>query len=318
MRLPVNRLWPLAALLMMSACAGGASVKDVPPPAANGPASDYPMVLGSPFVIEGVTYTPADTLNYDAVGIATVSGEGGSSISAAHRTLPLPSYAEVTSLDSGRTILVRVERRGPMSGNAVVDLSPGAAAQLGLTDTGRVDVRIRRVNPPEVERAALRSGQAAPARMDTPQSLLKVLHRKLDMQLGIASPQPTLPLPEAATLPAPQQAMPAANTAQTPKAALVKPAPGQPMGVPNKPSKEPQVKTASTKGVKSAWYVQIGVFANKANAEAAAAKASAGMNAAGKLWRVRAGPFDSPDKAKQALAKVRSSGYRDARVLRAD
>jgi hypothetical protein len=65
-----------------------------------GPAGDYPMVLGAPFMVDGVTYTPADTMNYDAVGYA--GEDGGEGISGAHHTLPLPSYVEVTALDRAR------------------------------------------------------------------------------------------------------------------------------------------------------------------------------------------------------------------------
>ena len=115
MRLPVNRTWPLAAAILLTACGGGASIKNVPQQAANGPAADYPVVLGDPFTVDGKTFTPVDSLNYDAVGLAVAGSDGGGAISAAHRTLPLPSYAEVTSLGTGRTILVRIERRGPMT-----------------------------------------------------------------------------------------------------------------------------------------------------------------------------------------------------------
>ena len=54
-----------------------------------GPEADYPVAVGAPFVIGGVTYTPADTLNYDAVGYAR-AGSAGSGISGAHHVLPLP------------------------------------------------------------------------------------------------------------------------------------------------------------------------------------------------------------------------------------
>ncbi|MBS0475673.1 MAG: SPOR domain-containing protein [Proteobacteria bacterium] len=335
MRLPVNRTWPLAALALLSACGGGASVKDLPPPAANGPAADYPMVLGTPFTVDGVTYTPADTLNYDAVGLAGISTEGGASVSGSHRTLPLPSYVEVTALDTGKTILVRMERRGPMSGAQLIDLSPGAAAQLGLTGAGRNAVRVRRVNPPEVERAMLRSGQQAPARMDTPRSLLGVLQRKLDQQMGIATPAPVVeptpvpapvstPLPvekPAAKAPMPQPA-PKAEKAKINKPKVDNPKVEKPKAAPAtaapkaaEPTKAAAAEKPAGKGVS---YVQIGTFASKANAEAAAKKAGGSVVAAGKLWRVRTGPHADADKARAALAKARAAGYSDARIQHAD
>ena len=143
---------------------------------SNGPGADFPVVLGEQYAVGNTVYTPADVMNYDAVGYVAVDG-AGAGISAAHHTLPIPSYVEVTSLASGRTILVRVDRRGPMDSNRVISLSQGAAAQLGIGDHDTV--RVRRVNPPEPERAALRAGGAAPERMPTPQPLLAVLTRRL-------------------------------------------------------------------------------------------------------------------------------------------
>src|SRR3546814_10286294 len=99
-------------------------------------------------------------------------------LSAAHKTLPLPSYVEVTALDTGRTILVRVNDRGPMANDRLIDLSRGAAEQLGLAD-GVTGVRVRRVNPPKAERLRLRAGKAVPDRLATPDSLLAILRRKL-------------------------------------------------------------------------------------------------------------------------------------------
>ena len=145
--------------------------------AANGPASDYPVTIGAPYSIGGVSYTPTDVWNYDEVGYIAMDRAGGNTISGSHHTLPLPSYVEVTSLDTGKTILVRIERRGPMNGPELVALSPGAIAQLGASPS--TPVRVRRVNPQEPERAALRAGRAAPDRMDTPMSLVAVLKLKL-------------------------------------------------------------------------------------------------------------------------------------------
>ncbi len=122
-----------------------------------GPAGDYPVVIGEPFTVDGVEYVPADTLNYDQVGYGVQDAAGSAGVSASHRTLPLPSYVEVTSLDTGKTILVRVERRGPMSGNALIALSPDAQAQLG--EPADNAVRVRRVNPVEIASYRAASGQ---------------------------------------------------------------------------------------------------------------------------------------------------------------
>lgn len=145
-----------------------------------GPSGDYPVVLGDPYTIDGKLYTPVDTLSYDEVGYAAMDPSAGPGVTIAHKTLPLPSYVEVTSLDSGKTILARVERRGPQTNDRIVALSPDAQAQLGIADG--TPVRVRRVNPPEVERAELRRRERAPQPMDTPKSLVEVLRRNLPVK----------------------------------------------------------------------------------------------------------------------------------------
>ena len=293
------------------------------------------MVLGPSYVIDGETYTPVDRMNYDAVGHALVGAEGGTAVSAAHRTLPLPSYIEVTALDTGKTILVRVERRGPMSGKSLIELSPGAAAQLGVVGRANAAVRVRRVNPVEPDRAALRSGMAAPARMDTPKALLAVLQRKLDQQEGVITREPAaepVPAMAAATLPpkpegkAKSKAKAPAVAAAAPEKPAAKPEPKPKAPVKTKapvvasatPVATPAVAPASASGAKGSYHVQIGAFSNKANADNAARKSGGAAIAAGKLWRVRSGPFASEADAKAALAKAKGAGYSDARIQRAD
>lgn len=287
MRLPVERVLPLAALTLLAACGGHHGRPERAAPLGRaGPAADYPMVTGEPFAIEGVTYKPVDAMNYDAVGRAMADPQGAAGISAAHKTLPLPSYAEVTSLETGRTILVRVERRGPMVNDRLIALSAGALAQLGAEGRETVPVRVRRVNPPEADRALLRTGQAAPQRMDTPASLLGVLMRKLD----------------------PQAVPPAPPVAQPPVAQPVVASPREPKSVPPTP----------VRAVSRGPIVQVAAFSTKERAEAAAAKLGAAVTHADRFWRVRLGPFASQAEAAAALAKARAAGYSDARIQRAD
>jgi rare lipoprotein A len=309
MRLPVEKSLPLLALTLLAACGGGgAGPEMMSQVATTGPAADYPVVVGPAFAVDGVTYTPADVMNYDAVGYAGIGPEGGMTVSAAHRTLPLPSYVEVTSIESGKTILVRVERRGPMTGKQLIELSPGAAAQLGFAGKASAAVRVRRMNPIEADRAALRSGVAAPARMDTPKSLLTVLQRKLDLQDGVTRPIASVdPEPQATAAALP----PKADSKGKPRAAP-KPKPAAPVAAAPKPA---PVSAAAAKGK---FFVQIGAFSSKANADSAAKKAGGSAVQSGKLWRVRTGPYASEADAKGSLAKARSAGYNDARIQRAD
>ena len=286
MRSPARLLVPIFALTLV-----GAS----PPLVADrlGPAGDYPVTLGNPFTVEGVTYTPVDTMNYDAVGYAA-EGEGAG-IAGAHRTLPYPSYVEVTALDSGHTILVRIDRRGPTAGDALIELTPMARTQLGLLPGQRAAVRVRRVNPPESERALLRTGQQVTPRMDTPAGLLAALKRKLGGTPPAALPQtPALVDLPPATLP---------HQASAPKPAPLAAA------VVGAAEAAPPTHTATT-----GHFVQVGAFSMRDRAEVAARQVGGAVSQAGRLWRVRIGASSTVEAA-AALAKARRAGYADARVL---
>jgi rare lipoprotein A len=283
------------------------------PAETSGPAGDYPVVVGEPFVVDGVTYTPADRLNYDAVGKAVQlrAGEATALISGAHRTLPIPSYVEVTALDSGRTALVRLDQRGPMSGDALVALSPMAWAQLGLPVGSAAPVRVRRVNPPEQERALLRTGQAATLRMDTPPGLLAALRRKLGVEPPVSDLPVTIKPADVATV-VPKPAVP--RKPALPAKPAPKPMPALDYTPPARTSVEPP--PARPAAASDRYYVQIGAFAQRGNADAAARKAGGTLVRAGNLWRVRSGPFSTGTEAQGALAKARAAGYAGARTVR--
>jgi rare lipoprotein A len=339
-----SRLLAAAAAAMLIPAAAHAQA----PATGFGPEGDYPVTIGDPYVVGGVTYSPSDTLNYDAVGYAH-AGIAGSGISGAHHTLPLPCYVEVTSLDSGHTILVRLDRRGPMTGKQLVELSPDAWAQLGLPAGADAPVRVRRVNPPEPERAALRRGNRAPGRMDTPPGLLSALRRKLGIATATTPDEPpsaTLggsPAPHAAAVSAPirpaaappQQpvapvaaakpqpkpepvvahpAPPAKPKAPEPKPPTPKPATPKPEAP--KPAPKPAEPKPEAKAGKS-WAIQVAAFGERAHAEKAAAQVGGKVEPAGKLWRVRI-PVEGEDQARAALAKAKHAGYAGAMILHHD
>ena len=293
MRLSVNHLAPLAALVLLPGCivGGGGATDSVPIAPSNGPAADYPVVIGEPFTIGAITYTPDDKLNYDAVGYASVSDIPDTRVSAAHKTLPLPSYAEVTQLDTGKTILVRIETRGPMVNDQLIELTQGAAIQLGIGPGGNSPVRVRRVNPPESERGLLRSGGEAPLRMDTPAALLNVLKRKLTGHEPLKVPAPD----EQATVP---DAKPASSPIIK---AVVEPKP--------QPAAEPAANQGNI-------VVQIAAFSTKERATKAGKRLGASVSKPGRYWYVRFGPFTSHKNAEAALEKARAAGYSDARIQR--
>ena len=310
-----------------------------------GPESDYPLVVGDAFTVDGKTYVPSDTMNYDAVGYAE-AGEGVDVVTGAHRTLPLPSYVEVTSLTSGKTILVRLTKRGPMAGANLVALSSGAWAQLRLGQGAKAPVRVRRVNPPESERAMLRLGEHAPDRMETPPGLLGVLKRKLgeasvavlsETARGAAASAmapPVVVKPDGAKIAvvdattsqriasrAPNSP-PKAMTAGMTKPGVAATAPVLPKLVaetakvrPDKPAAVAPTQTAPLAG-KGGQSVQIGAFSSEVRATAAAAKIGGRVSQSGKVWRVRLGPFTNRASADRGLAKARAAGYLDARLVR--
>jgi rare lipoprotein A len=120
--------------------------------------------VGTPYVVGGRTYVPEYDPRYKAVGLAswygddftgryTANGEifDMNSISAAHPTMPLPSYARVTNLQNGHSLIVRVNDRGPYARNRVIDLSMRAAQLLGLIRSGTAPVRVEYVGPAPIE-----------------------------------------------------------------------------------------------------------------------------------------------------------------------
>lgn len=272
------------------------------------PAGDYPMVLGDPYSVDGVLYTPADVLNYDVVGFAGI--DDGAGVTIAHRTLPLPSYVEVTSLVTGKTILARVERRGPMIGREFVSLSPAAAAQLG--EGAGAAIRLRRVNPPEKDRAELRAGRAANDRIETPKSLVEVLRRKLPAA-GEASLRATTP-PRLAGLQPVAETKPAPVSRPDDAAAPSSPSIANNDGAASETAQKLAGDSRPEPSVGGQFVIQAAAFSNPDNA-AKAAKALGGyVTTTGKVHRVQTGPFTSRGQADAALAKVRAAGYSDARV----
>jgi rare lipoprotein A len=110
------------------------------------------------YQVGGQWYQPRFFDHYDERGLAswysyppharrTATGEwfDASAMTAAHRTLPLPSMVEVTNLENGRKVRVRVNDRGPFEPGRIIDLSRAAAVRLGFVDEGTAPVRVRLV-----------------------------------------------------------------------------------------------------------------------------------------------------------------------------
>lgn len=275
-------------------------------PAYQSPADVPPAVAAS----TGPRGTSGEQQRYDAVGYAgwygdemgggrTASGQpfNPDAITAAHRTLPLGSFVEITSLDTGRTIIALVNDRGPVGPDREIDLSRGAAQQLGLNGSG--PVRVRLITPPAADQMALRSGRQASARIDAPQSLLAALRRKLPARSAAAAPpvrpatRPVrpLPAPPAATRPAP-------GATYTPPA-TTRPAPPVARPAPN------------TSGL----YVQVVALSNEAKAQALATQLQGRVQRLGSIYRVQIGPYANNALAQRARDDAARRGYGDARIV---
>ncbi len=112
--------------------------------------------IGQPYQIQGTWYYPAEDYQYDETGIAswygtdfhgrrTANGEeyDMNALTAAHRTLPMPSYVRITNLENGRSLIVKVNDRGPFAKGRIVDVSRRGAQLLGFYDTGTARVRVQ-------------------------------------------------------------------------------------------------------------------------------------------------------------------------------
>jgi rare lipoprotein A len=159
------------AAMALAACSAGTSSKSISRYDARTGVSASPRVIwdgrpipkgggrykiGAPYKVSGRWYVPQEDRDYDRVGIAswygadfhgrkTANGEifDMTALAAAHPTLPLPSYACVTNLENGRTILVRINDRGPYANSRIIDLSRQAASVLGFSTQGLARVRVR-------------------------------------------------------------------------------------------------------------------------------------------------------------------------------
>jgi rare lipoprotein A len=139
--------------------------------------------VGAPYTVGGRTYVPAEDPHYRAEGVAswygqdfhgrlTANGEiyDMDGMSAAHATLPMPSYVRVTNLSNMKSVILRVNDRGPYNSDRLIDVSGRAASVLGFYGSGLAPVRVEYVGPAPLEGsndreliATLRQGEPAPA-----------------------------------------------------------------------------------------------------------------------------------------------------------
>lgn len=242
----------------------------------------------------GTSQVQSSEGRYDAVGYAAVQHFGTAAL-VISPNLPVESYAEVTALDSGRTILVRIAETAEAPG-AIAAISEGAARQLGVPADRLVPVRIRAVRPSTEDQAALRSAGAAQPRIDSPPALLRALRLQLP-PITTASNEPLPPPP-----PAPAQPDPIVDVIPHRAPSAVTPLKPRPAPAPT-----------AAKPAQGRYLVQVAALSSSERATALAQKLRGFVKAGGGLYRVQLGPFATKEAAERARAGAVRAGFGDAR-----
>jgi rare lipoprotein A len=306
--------------------------------------------VGSPYRVDGVTYTPmVSSLGYSERGIASWYGDdfhGKASANgecynmyaytAAHKTLPLPTIVRVTNLENNKSIVVKVNDRGPFVRGRIIDLSYAAAQSLDIVRTGTAPVLVEAIGGPSnyVGGAKGNVGRML-AQGNTPVAPVPVTPGP--SLAATAQPDVTEEtLPDDSTKPAAVQPehIVSAEQAASPLGSPMAPVPAreaakmdaalpQPVAAQSLPPPPAQPAAAVVPLVNTSVYVQVGAFGNPDNAareltalkaaEPTAFTSSIAVNGA-TLTRVRAGPYNSVAEAEAALDKLVSAGFNGARI----
>lgn len=303
----------LAVLAIGGLAAACSTAPSYTPPSVRVPPTAGIYKIGQPYQIEGTWYYPHEQPDYDETGIAswygptfygqqTANGEvfDANALSAAHRTLPMPVNVRVTNLENGRSIILRVNDRGPFARGRIIDVSEQAAKLLGFYGKGTARVRVT-----YVARADL-PGTTTPAGSDTPPAIASAVPAAPTRNVQVAALDNVPGLPVEAPVQTKPLPAPASDTEQ-PTADI------EPDG---------HVTHVPVPAV-THLYVQAGAFSNRDNADRLKARLSAAhgifisaIDRGGqRLYRVRIGPFDDVSKADAALAGVTRLGGTDAKIV---
>ncbi|HVI50216.1 MAG TPA: septal ring lytic transglycosylase RlpA family protein [Candidatus Sulfotelmatobacter sp.] len=272
--------------------------------------------VGKPYQIQGVWYYPTEDYNYSETGIAswygpdfhgkyTANGEvfDQNDVTAAHRTLPLPSFVRVTNLDNGRSLVVRVNDRGPFAHGRILDLSKRAAQLLGMEGTGTAKVKVEIMADESRQLAAVMKAK-----------------QQLDEPPIAAAPRDAV---VAENLPMPGKD--ASKPAQSPQPVVRAAPPPSTVGAVVAPDSsqlaKQEVKQTAVKPTQI--FIQAGAFSRFDNANRMNSALQPYGNSAisqvqtkgGTLFRVRLGPIANVGDADALLEKVIGAGYPDARLI---
>jgi rare lipoprotein A len=285
------------------------------PPPTPGPSQRQRGIykVGDPYQVAGVWYYPKADQSYDQTGIASWYGEDFHGrptangelydmnlLSAAHQTLPLPSLARVTNLENGRSLVVRVNDRGPFVNGRIIDMSRRGAQLLGFERTGTARVRVTVIGPASLDGDTLEVAAAA----------------------ATAEKPPIVSAPRVAVL---TEALPPPPGVMGDTATVVPPVPPS-SSVTLAAAGEDSLETQELRlePVKpTALFVQAGSFTRFDNANRLQARLSPYgptqvkqvMLGGVDFFRVRVGPMQSVTDADQILTSVIALGQGDARIV---
>jgi len=281
--------------------------------------------VGNPYQIQGTWYYPQESYSYDETGIAswygpgfhggrTANGERYSQheMTAAHRTLQMPSFVRVTNLSNGRSVVVRVNDRGPFAKGRIIDVSSQAADLLGFKANGTARVRVQVL--PEASRQVAQAAREG-----------RNWHGDLPDEQVASAAAPQLPpaaSPQTASyLPPPTADASSSGMASAPRPYEIdgQPVPAHTIGGNYYPD---PVVTQRAVPDKTSLYIQAGSFSDMANAQklirtlgADARAYVAQAQVRGTVYhRVRVGPFSSVPEADRALSRI-SAKAPDARII---
>ncbi|MEZ5939189.1 MAG: septal ring lytic transglycosylase RlpA family protein [Hyphomonadaceae bacterium] len=277
-------------------------------------------VAGAPYQIQGKWFVPAYEPEYNEVGIAswygpnfhgkkTAVGEvyDQHALTAAHPTLPIPSTVRVTNLENGRSVLVRVNDRGPYVDDRLIDLSRGAAEALDMVAKGTARVRVEYAGP-------------APAQANTvpTEQMLASANgvRSGGVELGPIDPVAPQPVRVSMQVESAPLAPVSADSAFKPVYASESPASGYAPQVIPPSGQSARVSPVAQPAVDGAYRLQVGAFSDLRNARkrasevgsvGAASVVAAEVNGV-QLYRVMLGPWNDRAAAEQAKARLAASG----------
>jgi rare lipoprotein A len=250
-------------------------------------------------------------------------------MTAAHKTLPLPAYVRVTNLQNGRSVVVRVNDRGPFVGNRIIDLSYTAAAKLDMLRNGTAMVEVRAIDPsvpplpPAVTASAIPAVSTLPAVTTSPAASATPTAASTPAAAPVAAALAIMPL--AAT-------PPAAAPPATPPAAAAPGATAPPAVPPAIAATNAAPEAASASGTAPAapgftrptLFIQAGAFSDPANAERLAQKLRGDnlgkvfvrndLIAGRRMYRVRIGPVPDVAEFDRVVAALERAGIGDAHL----